>query len=457
MQQNICIILDATNAGPFELFQFNAITKALEGVVDVYLAINGTEDFAEGNVISVSNKSIFDPNFNLKGASSLIPGNPDVKLLAVLSNQAFNKYNKFVRIEFDCAISEDILTTIQGFLNYTADYDVCYIGNYIPEKSPGWPWWKSFHNRLEPERARPGMLRGGMLQIFAFNRKFIECYREALIEGWTAHYEVLIPSVAFWNELKTLDLAAVGIVNLSVFSARHVNKFTSAKTNFYHPVKDFETFAKLPAQVIRGYLRYCNDVPEKLLCYRDIRMTVGEINLMKRYLDHSDRYLEFGSGGSTAMACYHGVQEVWSVETDQEFLLSILKKYDLESFLRVGRLHLLHIDIGRTGAWGAPVEPYLQERWPRYSDVNWNVIRPDLILIDARFRVAVAARAYIELHDKKESTVLIHDYAGREHYHIVSSFLDEIERVEGLSAFKMKPGKLSDAVLIYERYGGDFR
>jgi tetratricopeptide (TPR) repeat protein len=455
--ERTCVIIDATEGGEFELFCFDALKKALNGIVDVFLVLNEAEAYEKDNILSIPNNEIFESRVNFKKATSMIPGNPDVKLFTALQHEMFSPYSKFVRLEFDCIVSHPIAQVIKKILERTADVDVAFVGNYRPEASPAWQWWRTFSNHLDSSAQAPGPIRGGMLQIFVFNRKFEEEYLRVVAEGWTAHYEVLIPTIASWSGLRTLDLVAARVIDLAAFSAVPLPEIPENKSMIIHPVKDFSTFMSLPALSIREYIRHSNVSPREIAPYKDIRMTAGEVDLFRRYLKNADRYLEFGSGGSTSIACTGGPQYIWSIETDDKFLLSIEKKYELRRFIIVGRLHLLHIDIGRTGSWGTPLQPYTKNKWSRYTELDWSFIRADLVLVDARFRVACAARSYIEYHGNPRLRVLVHDYTPREHYHALNDIFDVEQETESLSALRARPDKLSVAKEIYEHYKEDFR
>ena len=111
-------------------------------------------------------------------------------------------------------------------------------------------------------------------------------------------------------------------------------------------------------------------------------------------------YLEFGSGGSTVLAAKVGVPFV-SVESDRYFLRAVRRKLTDTGRLDPDSQTLLHVDIGLTEAWGAPLmhtpTPERVARWRRYPRAPWIALArlpgPHLVLIDGRFRVACALEA----------------------------------------------------------------
>lgn len=473
MNSRACLLLDATRLGRFEIFQFRALSKALEALLVVILLVNkksaendGLVDEEQYRVVRVSDDMLFGSTGNVKGVDRLIPGNPDIKLLAAMEDPRLSEYDHFIRMEYDVVTAPKIEKSIGKLLDAALNHDFVSVNNFeradgdeIPLGQRRWPWWDSLRNRLDPGRPTPGPLRGGLLQIMALNRAYEAHYRAALAAGWTGHYEVLMPSVANWLGLKTFSLRRAGLIEGAGFAVKAPATFATTKGAFYHPVKSIDAFAQLPTAVIQGYLEHTEQVPSSLLCYRDLRMSADEVDFLKKYLRRSDRYLEFGCGGSTALACRMGVQRVVTIETDASFMLSIAKRHDLDSFFRLGRLEMRHIDIGRTGAWGAPVEPFNKRRWHRYLDIPWREISPDILLIDGRFRVAVAAQAYVNLHAaEKPPTVLVHDFDHhRPHYSPILEFLEPIETMKSMVAMRMKPGMKARALAVLDAHREDTR
>lgn len=269
MYAGTCILLDATEIGAFERFQFEVFSRAMHGIVDVFLLSNKEDILLASNVekfIAIPNDEIFGPNGNAKGVSVLIPGNPDVKLLHALQHESLAKYDRFVRIEFDVVCAFGISDQLTQLLILAQDHDFCPVSFFrrkIPE-TDSWPWWKTFNNRYKPFSDIDGELFGGMLQICSFNRKFEHAYRRALADGWTAHYEVLMPTIAMWNELSIFNLGRTPLIDYTVFGVHPPAQFTRKNSSFFHPVKNFAEFARLPPDSIRNYLKYVDRVPEEL-------------------------------------------------------------------------------------------------------------------------------------------------------------------------------------------------
>lgn len=131
--------------------------------------------------------------------------------------------------------------------------------------------------------------------------------------------------------------------------------------------------------------------------------------------------LEYGSGGSTAMAADLG-KTVFSVESDAKWLAGMQAWFEAQP--PKGKVLLHHGDVGPTGKWGAPVGPKSFRHFPGYALSVWDRAdfeHPDVVLIDGRFRpaclLATAFRA------TRPVTVFMDDYAERPAYHEIESFL----------------------------------
>jgi hypothetical protein len=79
----------------------------------------------------------------------------------------------------------------------------------------------------------------------------------------------------------------------------------------------------------------------------------------------------------------------------------------------------------------------------------------DLVLVDGRFRVACALKVCLEL---PSSTVIVHDFYNRVHYHGILPYFDVIESVETLAVLKPKAifDRQECATLLNKHYN-DFR
>lgn len=144
--------------------------------------------------------------------------------------------------------------------------------------------------------------------------------------------------------------------------------------------------------------------------------------LLQSEMEKASSYLEFGSGGSTVLAASTVQGPVRSVESDRKFLDAVEAKI-AKAGLR--KPTTIYADIGLTGPWGYPVQPWYSGRWRRYVDLVWTDMpeAPDLILIDGRFRAACALASMLHLARRgKKATIILDDYVGRASYQVVERF-----------------------------------
>ncbi|TLD81940.1 hypothetical protein LS68_002690 [Helicobacter sp. MIT 05-5293] len=176
-----------------------------------------------------------------------------------------------------------------------------------------------------------------------------------------------------------------------------------------------------------------------------------EINTFLKHTLSSQKYLEFGCGGSTFLVLYATLTKVISIESDASFIDQLSTNELIANALKIPnadhnieslspRLRFYHIDIGKTKAWGVPVDDSKRENYPLYSQWIFQTLPPEEILdidtffIDGRFRVACVLSTLLHCHHN--STIIIHDFFNRPQYHIVLEFLNIIDQTETLGIFK---------------------
>ena len=121
----------------------------------------------------------------------------------------------------------------------------------------------------------------------------------------------------------------------------------------------------------------------------------SEKELLIKYIKNSKNYLEFGSGGSTFLALINSDCNIVSIESDDDWL-DYLRTYAIIAKNENNRLNFKYINIGKTGAYGAPVDDAMKENYPDYSKKIYDEIdseKFDLVFVDGRFRVACALSA----------------------------------------------------------------
>jgi hypothetical protein len=150
--------------------------------------------------------------------------------------------------------------------------------------------------------------------------------------------------------------------------------------------------------------------------------------------------LEYGSGGSTALAASLG-KRVFSVESDRRWALQ-MQAY-LDANYPAAPIVVHHVDIGRTKSWGRPVTDKRMADFHHYPLSVWDLpdfLQPDLILIDGRFRVACLCTALMKI--DRPTRVLFDDFKNRLDYQIIERLLRPAEMIENMAVFDLVPGVL---------------
>lgn len=168
-----------------------------------------------------------------------------------------------------------------------------------------------------------------------------------------------------------------------------------------------------------------------------VTLPEDEAEALANALRKASVVLEYGSGGSTAMAAEMG-KVVISVESDAEWLDGMK-----DWFLRhppKSDVVLHHADIGPTGKWGMPTGQKAFRKFPGYALDIWDHPRfqhPDLVLIDGRFRPACLLATAFRI--TRPVTVLFDDYAEREPYHAIEALFQPTAHHGRMAEFHLKP------------------
>ena len=147
------------------------------------------------------------------------------------------------------------------------------------------------------------------------------------------------------------------------------------------------------------------------------------------------------------------------IDTDLLFLNAVKQKVNQIGYKKLSKQTYLHRNIGPTSRWGHPLFPEtrkqsLLSKFKNYSDPKFFMRdKPDLIMIDGRFRVATLLRMYDFLKSYSGWQVLFDDFFSREDYKIVSKFFLIDERIGRLAVIKnvvsCNPDELNDAIKKY--------
>lgn len=174
------------------------------------------------------------------------------------------------------------------------------------------------------------------------------------------------------------------------------------------------------------------------------------IALLGEHLTGIRVFLEYGSGGSSLMVAQAGVKSIYSVDTDKQFLKAVRQRL-LEDGIPRRRYIPIYADIGATKEWGRPVDESHARDWPAYCTAPWEKLlktgeRPDLVLIDGRFRVA--SFLITMLMAPPGCVILFDDYVDRPEYHVVERYLQPARLAGRMAEFVVEPVAEPFAALI---------
>jgi hypothetical protein len=186
--------------------------------------------------------------------------------------------------------------------------------------------------------------------------------------------------------------------------------------------------------------------------------------IFKFLISNAQTYLEYGSGGSTQLAARYA-KTVVSVDHDRAFLEAVGQQINKTACCT--QFKPIAVNIGISGRWGYPVftqptDGRLQ-RWKNYPAAPWRflqqeMLEPDVILIDGRFRVACALESFLRLGPKSTCNILVDDYVGRPHYKSVEEFGDLVAMHGRMAQFRKAAGlDVEKCRRVLEDFYRDFR
>ena len=134
-----------------------------------------------------------------------------------------------------------------------------------------------------------------------------------------------------------------------------------------------------------------------------------------------------------------GVPNIYSVESDQAWLEGI-KSAKEQAENPYNGLHVCKwVDIGTTGDWGYPTTTTNHMHYWKYPFSAWlseeMINRPDLVLIDGRFRIACLLATI--MYAKSKTTVLFDDYFDRPWYHFIEDIIKPAGGADRMTIFEI--------------------
>jgi hypothetical protein len=150
-----------------------------------------------------------------------------------------------------------------------------------------------------------------------------------------------------------------------------------------------------------------------------------DFSLLKKYLQKSKIYGEYGAGDSTVYASQEPtIQEVHSVESDKQWIEDTRAAMSQEG---KAKTHFYYKEMGtRYKNWGHPGPNATDAQKRAYSDPLPNTSSLDIVLIDGRFRVATALKLHQAISDT--TYVAFDDFLIRPQYHDVLDYYTLVEQ-----------------------------
>jgi hypothetical protein len=128
---------------------------------------------------------------------------------------------------------------------------------------------------------------------------------------------------------------------------------------------------------------------------------------------------EWGAGNSSLYVQDCGNASLLSIESDSIWARAISEKLTPPN-------KVLFVDIGQVGPWGRPRNYDRAEHFSDYFAAELlRELRPDLVLVDGRFRLACFLTALINT--DPGTRILFDDYLSRPHYSFVERFCSPSE------------------------------
>jgi hypothetical protein len=455
-----CVLVDATADDAFTMLSYRALRRALIEVCDVVLLTNRCSKQQDQNHINIPTDEIFTAVEHHKPDRTIIPGNPDLKLLAAVAHPRLSGFSSFIRVEYDVVCTGEIKSTFQALCRVAAEHDFGASQFRLRETHPSWTYWSTLGNRLDPTLEPPQPHRAAFLPVMVLSARFLSHYRDALRAGWVGHYETLMPSVASWQGLLIVDLGRhePPFTTPATFRIVRPKDYTLERSLLLHPVKRMTDLMRAPSPVALELIRCAT--PEANPEFRflaELELTPAETDLLKSCFFTCDSLLVFGSDAMAALALACGVQMVTVLDSRMEMLRRARDRYNLARYVEANRLLLQHIEIGAVDSTGAPVRDPDRSLWKRYVSPRWDRVQPDLILLNGRFRVLAALKAHAALHGQQDFRLACPSFHSRPHYHALLRAFTVQDSAGDLAILTPAPASAEEIAALMTEFEADPR
>ena len=158
-------------------------------------------------------------------------------------------------------------------------------------------------------------------------------------------------------------------------------------------------------------------------------LSENDKNIFYKYLDNTNVYFEYGSGGSTYQASIRkNIKTIYSVESD------ITWQKKLNQTIKNPNINYIYNEMDtKPDTWGNPGKNATNIQKINYSNQITKLSKEeqdsiDLVFIDGRFRVACCLKCYDII--KNNCLIAFDDFLNRPDYHIVLEYFDIIEKTK---------------------------
>ncbi|MHA6261920.1 hypothetical protein ACXYMO_01860 [Arenibacterium sp. CAU 1754] len=172
----------------------------------------------------------------------------------------------------------------------------------------------------------------------------------------------------------------------------------------------------------------------------DLTMPEAEAAHLRAVYARADVILEYGSGGSTALAAEMPGKAITSVESDRAWKRMMDGWFAENPPAKGTSVDMIHADIGPTKDWGQPADDRGWKRYARYPLAVWQrdgFVHPDVVLVDGRFRIGCALATAFSI--TRPVTLLFDDYANRARHHQVEEFIGTPNLIGRMGEFQITP------------------
>ena len=174
----------------------------------------------------------------------------------------------------------------------------------------------------------------------------------------------------------------------------------------------------------------------------------GDDFLFKNLIPEVKIYFEYGCGKSTEYVYKKSNATIFCVDISRGWTAKTL---NLSKDCNNDRLNVKWIDVGDVADWGYPMSFEKKQNFVKYANWFWSFgLRPDLVVIDGRFRVLcfLTSVMYAPIGTK----IIFDDYTNRPFYHVVEEFLKIKDTFGRQALFEVddRSKKLVDESVILE-------